>query len=85
VSRRHPDLRLRADAVVAQTAQSHGVPRGVPYLVPHVQLLYKAKYHRPKDDADFEAAVGLMNPAQRRWLRDALQIHHPGDPWIARL
>jgi hypothetical protein len=85
VSRRHPGLRVPADAVVARTGRSGDVPRGVPYLVPQIQLLYKAKYHRPKDDADFEVAVRLLNPAQRRWLRDALETHHPGDPWIARL
>jgi hypothetical protein len=85
VSRRHSGLRVPAEAVAARAVPSDHVPLGVPYLVPQIQLLYKAKYHRPEDDADFEAAVGLMNPAQRRWLRDALQAHHPGDPWIARL
>ena len=85
VSRRHPGLRVRANAVAAQTGRSDHLPLGVPYLVPEIQLLYKAKYHRPEDDADFEVAVGLMKRAQRRWLRHALQTHHPGDPWIARL
>jgi hypothetical protein len=61
------------------------VPGGVPYLAPEIQLLYKAKNHRPKDDADFDAAVGLLSATQRRWLREALAVHHPGDPWIGRL
>jgi hypothetical protein len=85
VSRRHRDLRRPAKDIAHRTIGNGGVPRGVPYLVPEVQLLYKAKYHRPKDDADFDAAVGLMTAAQRRWLRETLAIHHPGDPWIGRL
>jgi len=85
VSRRHQNVRLPATDIVGRTAGRGEARRGVPYLVPEVQLLYKAKYHRPKDDADFDAAVGSMTAAQRRWLRETLTTHHPGDPWIDRL
>jgi hypothetical protein len=85
VSRRHPDLRRPAAEIAARTAARGHAPSNVPYLVPEVQLLYKAKYHRPKDDADFEAAVGTMTAAQRGWLRETLEAHHPGDPWIRSL
>jgi hypothetical protein len=85
LSRRHPELRVRATDVFARTIGRGNEPRGVPYLVPEVQLLYKAKYHRSKDETDFDAAVGLMTPTQSRWLRETLEIHHPGDPWIGRL
>jgi hypothetical protein len=85
VSRRHPDLRMPMAELVGRTMARADVPHDVPYLVPEVQLLYKAKYHRPKDDADFDAAVGHMTRARRRWLRDALEVHHPGDPWIQEL
>ena len=57
----------------------------VRFLRPEIQLLYKAKYHRPKDEADFEAAVVRMSDAQREWLREALHQVHPGDVWISRL
>jgi hypothetical protein len=57
----------------------------VSFLRPDVQLLYKAKYHRPKDNGDFENALPLMSEKQRRWLREALQQVHPADPWLARL
>jgi hypothetical protein len=60
-------------------------PLGVPVIAPEIQLLYKAKYHRPKDDQDFETALPLLSPAQRAWLREALEEYHPGDPWLARL
>jgi hypothetical protein len=85
VSRRHSNLRRLAKDIAGRTVAHDHVPPGVPYLIPEVQLLYKAKYHRLKDDADFAAARGLMTAAQRRWLRESLTVHHPGDPWIASL
>jgi hypothetical protein len=50
-SRRHPDL-LREIADVWMTGDL-----GVPFLPPDVQLLYKAKCCRPKDERDFEHAL----------------------------
>src|SRR4029078_6240712 len=85
LSRRHQNVRLRATDIVGRTAGRGAAPRGVPYLVPEVQLLYKAKYHRPKDDADFDAAVGSMTAAERGGLGETLTTPHPGDPWIDRL
>ncbi|MFL5681418.1 MAG: nucleotidyltransferase domain-containing protein [Chloroflexota bacterium] len=85
VSRRHAGLRRRASDIVATSLGHRSEPPGIPFLVPEIQLLYKAKYHRPKDDADFEAALPLLGAERREWLRRALDAHHPGDPWIARL
>jgi aminoglycoside-2''-adenylyltransferase len=58
---------------------------GIPYGRPEVILLYKAKHARPKDDADFEAAVPLLEPERRRWLRDGLELVHPGHRWLRLL
>jgi hypothetical protein len=58
---------------------------GIPYLRPEVQLLHKAPGLRPKDQADFEACLPLLEPAPRAWLRSALGIAHPGHPWLAHL
>jgi hypothetical protein len=85
VSRRHPNLRVAADAILATSIARDGAPGGMPYLVPEIQLLYKAKHHRSKDEADFEVAVERLSDAQRSWLRETLVIHHPGDRWIGRL
>src|SRR4051812_28016937 len=85
VSRRHPDLRVPAARIVRRTSGRGPDPRDVPYLAPEIQLLYKAKYHRPKDDADFEVALGRLGAEERTWLREALEVHHPNDPWTARL
>lgn len=58
---------------------------GIPYLAPEVQLLFKAKTMRDKDELDFGDAEPLLAGDQRAWLRRALHVAHPGHPWLARL
>jgi hypothetical protein len=58
---------------------------GIPYLVPEVQMLYKAGRLNPKNDADFEACLPLLSEHQRTWLALSLRIAHPGHPWTSRL
>jgi hypothetical protein len=67
------------DEMVGRTAG------GIPHLLPHGALLYKAKAPRPKDEADLEVALPTLSGAQRAWLRDALERAHPGHAWLARL
>lgn len=74
------DRRLTAPA--GQIFWQH---EGITFLRPEVQLLHKAKGLRPQDHADFQACLPLLEPAARRWLRDALDLAHPGHPWIALL
>ncbi len=56
---------------------------GIPYLVPQIVLLFKAKHNRAKDNADLATALPLLTPADRDWLRDALRRVHPGHQWLA--
>lgn len=58
---------------------------GLPIVAPEIQLLYKAKHHLDKDERDFRATVGHLDEEQLAWLRQALEIVHPGDPWLAEL
>jgi hypothetical protein len=58
---------------------------GVAVLEPEIQLLYKAKGARPKDEQDFAAALPEMSTEARRWLASALQLTTPGHPWLGRL
>lgn len=60
---------------------------GIPYLAPHIQLLYKAKPDTlAKDQSDFEATLPHLPPSARRWLLDCLTRRFPdGHPWIDRL
>lgn len=58
---------------------------GIPYQLPQVSLLYKAKNLRDKDQADFELCVPMLSAGQRKWLLDSLRFVHSGHPWIERL
>ncbi len=58
---------------------------GIPYLAPEIQLLYKAKGRRPKDEADFARTLPLLNQERRQWLRSALTTTHPHHPWLDSL
>ncbi len=59
--------------------------RGIPIIAPEVQLLHKARHHRPKDDHDFELARDHLSAEGRAWLKAALLTNHPDDPWLAEL
>ncbi|MEW2463360.1 hypothetical protein AB0872_21955 [Microbacterium sp. NPDC047426] len=63
----------------------HHTQNGIPYLVPELVLLFKAKHVRRKDQTDFEATVPHMTSAQRETLAELLACVHPGHPWIADL
>jgi hypothetical protein len=62
-----------------------GVHDGIPYLRPELVLLHKAHLRREKDEADFAAALPLLDSAARRWLAGALRRYLPGHPWAAAL
>ncbi|MEU4331994.1 hypothetical protein [Nonomuraea dietziae] len=72
-------LRLPYDAIIERTAG------GIPYLVPEVVLLFKAKASRPKDQADFDGVLPLLGRARRDLLGEWLERVHPGHPWLAEL
>ena len=77
--KRHPDLTLpRLRAIRASAA-------GLRYLAPALVLLFKAKACRPKDQADFDAALPHLSPQDRRDLTNWLALCHPGHHWAARL
>jgi hypothetical protein len=54
----------------------------IPYLAPEIQLLYKAKGRRPKDEADFMHTLPALDRERRQWLRNALTMAHPRHPWL---
>jgi len=79
ISRR--DARLRRPVRELTTTSVHGVP----VVVPEVQLLYKAKHHLDRDEHDFREALPLLTDEQKAWLKAALELVHPGDPWLTAL
>ena len=79
IFRRDPRIRLSTAGLVART------PDGIPYAQPEVVLLFKAKATRPKDDLDFETVLPHLDVDRRTWLRDALELVHPGHRWLGAL
>lgn len=75
----------RDERVRAARARLLSSVEGVPFLNPEAVLLYKAKAHRPKDDRDFALLKSRLDSAARCWLRDTLQLVHPGHEWIDAL
>jgi Aminoglycoside-2''-adenylyltransferase len=80
VYRRDPRIRLPVPALYGPAS----TPRR-PVLAPEIQLLHKSKNVRPKDDADFRAALPALDGRQRRWLHDALTLATPAHPWLTHL
>ncbi|MET7643475.1 amino acid transporter [Streptomyces sp. NPDC005426] len=80
VFRRDPRIRLPLDRLGRVSGD------GVPYLAPEVQLLYKARSRRPKDERDFEAVLPVLDDDRRSWLTETITLAEgAGHPWAARL
>jgi Aminoglycoside-2''-adenylyltransferase len=80
VCRRDESISLPYEDLIRQTGD------GIPYLVPEVNLLFKAKRAaEPKNHADFAATADLLDDHAAGWLRGVLQRVHPGHAWIGAL
>jgi hypothetical protein len=79
ICRSDESLRLPYDVIIERTAE------GIPYLVPELVLLFKAKDTRPKDHADFDGVLPLLSQARRDALSKWLSRMRPGHPWPAAL
>ncbi|WP_439616947.1 nucleotidyltransferase domain-containing protein [Shinella sp.] len=79
IYKRDPSIRRPREEVVRVSAE------GIPYLAPEAILLFKAKYRRDKDEADFEKALPKLDAAQRRWLKAGIEAAHPDHAWLRRL
>ena len=79
VSRRDPRVRRHVREVALRSE------RGVPIVAPEIQLLYKARHEEAKNEHDFQLVARRLLGKQRAWLREALELVHPGHPWLERL
>ncbi|MBI1257918.1 MAG: amino acid transporter [Chloroflexi bacterium] len=77
--RRNPQIRgKRADLITEYN--------GWPCVRVEVQLMYKSKNGRPKDEQDFRACLPKLSAAQKGWLKAQLEILYPdGHVWIEAL
>ena len=80
ICRRERRIRRAYDEIIGHTDD------GIPYEIPELTLLFKAKHKREKDEADFSASAPLLDTSARRWLRETLsELYGPEQPWVARL
>jgi hypothetical protein len=63
----------------------HYTEDAVPYLVPELVLLFKAKHARRKDQVDFDETVPHLTPDQRATLAGLLARGYPEHRWLAHL
>jgi hypothetical protein len=77
----------RRDARVRRPIATLGLTSadGIPYLAPEVQLFYKAKAVRARDEVDFAAVLPLLTDEQRHWLGRAVTLAYGPHPWSDRL
>jgi hypothetical protein len=80
VCRRDETIRLPYEQIIRRTGD------GIPYLLPEIVLLFKAKHSaEAKNRADFAATLPLLDGAAADWLRWALARVHPGHAWISAM
>ncbi len=60
-------------------------PDGLPYVRPEVVLLHRAGRRSDSDDADLTAVAERLTGTGKTWLRDALELVHPGHRWLDAL
>jgi hypothetical protein len=77
--RRLPTIRMPLARAIKRTED------GIPYLTPEIQLLYKARGTREKDQRDFERVMERLGPDERSWLYDALSRIDPQHVWLTEL
>ncbi|MFI6318836.1 nucleotidyltransferase domain-containing protein [Nonomuraea sp. NPDC050556] len=76
----------RRDARIRRPLASLGIAEdGFVRLSPEVQLLFKSKARRPKDEQDFAEVLPVLTGQQRLWLDQMLAIEFGTHPWRDRL
>jgi len=55
---------------------------GLLFIKPEVQLLYKSRGRRAKDEVDLRVVLPLLQDGARRWLVEALELADPSNPWL---
>lgn len=79
ICRRDETIRMPYARLVLRTAD------GIPYLRPEIALLFKAKWTRDKDEADFARILPRLDAEARGWLANALGRIAPEHGWLARI
>jgi adenylate kinase family enzyme len=75
--------RFRRDRRVVRLKNEIGAisAHRIPFLIPEIVLLFKAKLLLEKDHADFTLAAPHLSAEARRWLTGALALAYPECVW----
>ncbi|MEV4690511.1 hypothetical protein AB0K27_05205 [Micromonospora echinospora] len=79
ICRRDETVRLPYAEIIRHTTDR------IPYLVPELVLLFKAKHVRAKDQTDFDGVLPLLTRSHRETLSRLLTRVHPGHAWLTAL
>jgi len=79
ICRREETIRLPLGKIFQKTKE------GIPFLVPEIVLLFKAKYAEEKDQSDFDKTIPYLSNAAKEWLHKSLELIHPGHRWLKAL
>jgi L-amino acid N-acyltransferase YncA len=80
IFKRDESIRRRLSSITVTTND------GTSLLAPEIQLLYKSKSLRSKDQQDFENAITVLSDDQKNWLKDALiKIYNGGHEWLKKM
>jgi hypothetical protein len=77
--RRNAKIERSLDCAIHHSAD------GIPYLAPEIQLLYKSKAIRSKDQIDFDTVVDRMDKDARAWLRRSIATMDRSHAWLSKL
>jgi hypothetical protein len=83
-ARRMRDTRFRSTPNPARRAEAQQQRNSV-FGAGEIQLLYKAKHVRPRDELDFEAVTPELSDEARRWLLQSLARTLPSHAWTHAL
>ncbi len=76
IHRHYPTIRGKRDALITRYG-------GIPCIRVEVQLFYKARKRRPKDEQDFRASLPHLSQDAKTWLKDNLSlIYSEGHDWL---
>ena len=79
VFRRDANIRMPFERLTWQRGD------GLRFVQPEVQLLYKSRGRRAKDELDFQVVLPLLEPGRREWLASSLEVTDPVNPWLAEI
>jgi hypothetical protein len=78
-------ISVRDESIRMPIAEATFDHQRISYLRPEIVLSMKARLSRAKDETDLAATLPLLDDTRRRWLRDTIELLHPGHRWLEQV